>query len=84
MESDHDLISLFEHALFGNPVSTFSGSCYKLVGQDVVKRVTDNDLQVARLRRYSWARHGSALPSGQRKASPDKLLVHAKPAAPSS
>jgi hypothetical protein len=23
MESDHDLISLFEHDLFGKPVSTF-------------------------------------------------------------
>jgi hypothetical protein len=47
------------------------------VGQDIVKRMTDNALEVARLRRYSRARRGPGLPNGQRKASPDKLLVHA-------
>jgi hypothetical protein len=27
VESHHDLISLFKHDLFGEPVPTFSGSC---------------------------------------------------------
>ena len=49
IQSDHDLISLFEHDLFGKPVPTFPDHALAVVFQEVVHLVRTEEAEVAKL-----------------------------------